>query len=329
MRTTVHGVRTLVLISILIISLSPAKAQSISTGNGKVEFGLGLGPMFFLGDLGGHYGVGKRFLKDLNIPLTQFSKGLFLNLYPAEYIGFRVAINQGRLTGDDAIINTDGKLGEEQFRRERNLEFRSNIWEAYGAIEFYPTVFIEQYDGLKGKLRPYGVIGFGAFHFNPQARYYDAAGNATWVDLQPLRLEGQGMAEYPTRPQYSLTQYMVPMGVGLKYFIKDNFYVGFEILHRKTFTDYIDNVSKDYIDANLFDKYLTPQQSEQAHQLYFRGNRLANLNRPPFPSIGEQRGDPKQNDAYFSTIFKCGWRLNDWNSPNGRAIRQLRCPAYY
>src|SRR6476646_2007347 len=233
MRTTVHGVRTLVLISILIISLSPAKAQSISTGNGKVEFGLGLGPMFFLGDLGGNYGVGKRFLKDLNIPLTQFSKGLFLNLYTAEYIGFRIAINQGKLTGDDAIINPD-KNGEEIFRLQRNLEFRTNIWEAYGAIEFYPTVFIEQYDGLKGKLRPYGVIGFGAFHFNPQARYYDAAGNATWVDLQPLRLEGQGMAEYPTRPQYSLTQYMVPMGVGVKYFIKDNFYVGFEILHRKT-----------------------------------------------------------------------------------------------
>jgi hypothetical protein len=328
MRTTVPGVRTLVLISILIISLSPAKAQSISTGNGKIEVGLGLGPMFFLGDLGGHYGVGKRFLKDLNIPLTQFSKGLFLNLYPEEFIGFRVAINQGKLTGDDAIINPD-KNGEEIFRKQRNLEFRSNIWEAYGAIEFYPTVFIERYDGLKGKLRPYGVIGFGAFHFNPQARYYDAAGNATWVDVQPLRLEGQGMTEYPTRPQYSLTQYMVPMGIGFKYYLKDNLYIGLEVLHRKTFTDYIDNVSKDYIDANLFDKYLTPQQSIMAKQLYYRENQYNGSTRPPFPYVGEQRGDPKQNDAYFSTIFKCGWRLNDWNSPNGRAIRQLRCPAYY
>src|SRR6476469_11228294 len=108
MRTTVPDVRTLVLICIITLSsFSQTHAQSISTGNGKFEVGLGLGPMFFLGDLGGHYGVGKRFLKDLNIPLTQFSKGLFLNLYPAEYIGFRIAINQGKLTGDDAIINPD------------------------------------------------------------------------------------------------------------------------------------------------------------------------------------------------------------------------------
>src|SRR5438270_9187451 len=114
------------------------------------------------------------------------------------------------------------------------------------------------------------------------------------------------MAEYPTRPQYSLTQFNVPMGAGFKYYIKDNFYVGLEVLHRKTFTDYIDNVSKDYIDANLFDKYLTPQESIMAHQLYYRENRYKVTTRPPFPYVGEQRGDPKQNDAYFSTIFKCG-----------------------
>ncbi|HEU0063696.1 MAG TPA: hypothetical protein VFQ58_01650, partial [Flavisolibacter sp.] len=282
MRTTVPGVRTLVLICIITISsFSQTYAQSISTGNGKIEVGLGLGPMFFLGDLGGHYGVGTRFLKDLNIPLTQFSKGLYLNLYPAEFIGFRVAFNQGKLTGDDAIIH--GRGGDEEFRLQRNLEFQTNIWEAYGAIEFYPTVFMEQYDGLKGKLRPYGILGFGVYHFNPKARYFDPSGKSTWVDLQPLRLEGQGMSEYPTRPQYSLTQYNVPMGAGFKYYIKDNFYVGFEILYRKTFTDYIDNVSKDYIDANLFDKYLTPQQSVMAHQLYYRENLVKPGSRPPNP----------------------------------------------
>ena len=142
----------------------------------KLKLGLGLGPMFFLGDLGGHYGVGKRFLKGFKYsPYTIFKRIYILNLYPAEFIGFRVAINQGKLTGDDAIINLMERW-RRNFGKQRNLEFRSNIWEAYGAIEFYPTVFIEQYDGLKGKLRPYGVIGFGVFHFNPQARYYDPAG---------------------------------------------------------------------------------------------------------------------------------------------------------
>ncbi|MFL5789159.1 MAG: hypothetical protein ACJ748_13960, partial [Flavisolibacter sp.] len=87
MRTIVQSVRTLVLISIFFFSFSTSEAQSISTGNGKIEIGLGLGPMFFLGDLGGNYGVGKTFLKDLNLPLTKFSKGLYLNIYPDEWIG--------------------------------------------------------------------------------------------------------------------------------------------------------------------------------------------------------------------------------------------------
>src|SRR6476469_11144027 len=104
MRTIVHSVRTFVLICLLIATTSKAFSQSIMTGNGKVEFGLGLGPMFFLGDLGGHKGVGKTFLKDLNIPLTKFSSGLFLNAYPTEWLGFRIAANRGKVEGYDNII---------------------------------------------------------------------------------------------------------------------------------------------------------------------------------------------------------------------------------
>src|SRR5437868_8344687 len=192
MRTIVQSVRTLVLISIFFFSFSTSEAQSISTGNGKIEIGLGLGPMFFLGDLGGNYGVGKTFLKDLNLPLTKFNKGVHLNIYPEEWIGFRFDINQGKVDGYDSIISNRG--GEEHFRKERNLQFRSNIWEAYAALEFYPTVFFERYDGLQGKFRPYGVIGVGVYHFNPQGMYIAPNGTASWVDLKPLRLEEIGRA---------------------------------------------------------------------------------------------------------------------------------------
>ncbi|HEU0065381.1 MAG TPA: hypothetical protein VFQ58_10130, partial [Flavisolibacter sp.] len=64
-------------------------------------------------------------------------------------------------------------------------------------------------------------------------------------------------------------------------------------------------------------------------QLYYRENLVNPNSLPKTPYVGEQRGDPKQMDAYFSSILRLGWRLNDWNSPNGRAIRQLRCPAFY
>ena len=61
MRTIVPGVRTLVLIIALGLSLQ-GKSQSITTGNGKIELGLGFGPLFFLGDLGGNAGTGKSAL---------------------------------------------------------------------------------------------------------------------------------------------------------------------------------------------------------------------------------------------------------------------------
>ena len=327
MRTTVHSVRTLVLICVFAATAIQSNSQSITTGNGKIEIGLGLGPLFFLGDLGGNQGEGTRFVKDVNMPLTKFAKGLFVNIYPAEWLGFRVALNHGTLEGNDSLINNKGTA--ERWRKLRNLQFKSPLFEAYAAVEFYPTVFFEQYDGLQGKIRPYGVIGAGIFKFKPQGKYYAPNYTSRWVDLQPLRLEGQGMAEYPNRKEYKLHSFEIPMGVGVKYYIKENMYVGLEVMHRKSFTDYVDDVSTTYIDNTYFGNYLTPEQAAMANQLYYREYYVpyqTNLNRP---SRNEQRGNPKQNDSFFSSIIKFGWRLNDWNSPNGRALRQLKCPAYY
>lgn len=323
MRTIVPGVRTLVLICFTFLLTTRSFSQSITTGNGKVEVGLGIGPLFFLGDLGGNSGVGQStWLKDVQFPLTKLAKGIYVNVYPTEWLGFRLAVNQGVLDGYDSTIKDKG--GEERTRKARNLEFKTQLLEGYFAAEFYPTFFLEKYDGLLGKIRPYGVIGIGAFHFNPKARYYAPNGSAKWVALQPLRLEGQGFAEYPDRKQYSLTQMEIPMGFGFKYYIKENMYVGLEILHRQTFTDYIDNVSTTYIDNSLFAKYLTPEQTAMANQLYYRKYFVPGGQQFRIPDENK-RGDPTQNDAYFSTIIRLGWRLNQMNPE----LRQLRCPAFY
>lgn len=327
MRTTVPGVRTLVLIFVLALSSLRSSSQSITTGNGRLELGLGIGPLFFLGDLGGNQGTGTRFIKDLNISTINLAKGVYAAVYPAEWLGFRFAINQGKLEGYDSLIKDKG--GREISRKKRNLQFQSPLWEVYGAIEVYPTVFIERYDGLQGKLRPYGIVGFGAFKFNPKGKYYAPNGTASWVDLKPLRLEGQGMAEYPDRKEYKLMSWEIPIGAGFKYYVKENFFVGLEIMHRKSFTDYVDDVSTTYIDNSLFANYLTPQQAAMANQLYFRQGFTPTGGASRVPPDGEQRGNPKQNDSFFSTIIRLGWRLNDYNSPNGRAARQMRCPTFY
>jgi len=323
MRTTVPGVRTLVLICFVFLLTTRSNSQSITTGNGKVEIGLGIGPMFFLGDLGGNPGIGQStWLKDVQFPLTKLSKGIYVNVYPSEFLGFRLAFNQGKLDGYDSKTKDNG--GAERHRKARNLQFQTSILEGYLAAEFYPTVFIEKYEGLAKKFRPYGLIGIGAFHFNPKGQYFAPDGSSEWVALHPLRLEGQGFAEYPDRKPYSLTQLEIPMGFGFKYYVKENMYVGLELLHRDLFTDYVDDVSTTYIDNSLFARYLSPEQAAMANQLYYRKYFVPNGPQQRIPDEA-QRGDPTQNDAYFSAILRLGWRLNE----NSAALRHMRCPTFY
>jgi hypothetical protein len=320
MKRVLHFARAIVFCLLLILSSYKSFSQSFTTGNGKVEIGLGLGPVFFLGDLGGSYGIGKTFVKDVDFPMTKLCKGLFVTITPNEWLGFRFAVNHAVVEGDDKQAPNKG--GAERFRLQRNLNFRSSLLEGHFGVEFFPTVFIEQYDGLLGKFRPYGIIGVGAYRFNPKTK--DNSGN--WVELQPLHTEGQGFAEYPQRQVYKLTQMEIPMGFGFKFYVKENMFIGLEVMHRKLFTDYVDDVSTTYIDPLLFNKYLAPDQAALASQLYYRSD---DLNPTSRPALDEQRGDPKENDAFFSTILRMGWRINGNMSPNGRALRQLRCPLYY
>jgi len=326
MRAIVPNCRISATLTLLILFSISCYSQSISFKDGKYELGLGLGPSFFLGDLGGGRGIGKPFIKDLDVPLTKFSKGLYLNIYPAEWLGLRLAANFSHLEGSDDQVNLQG--GREFSRWRRNLYFQSDISEVYLGVEIYPTVWLEQYDGLLGKFRPYGIAGIGGFHFNPKGYYYPDPNNTNvkqLVELKPLRLEGQGMAEYPDRKPYKLTQLEIPMGGGFKYFIKEHVYIGIEILHRKTFTDYIDDVSTKYIDPIYFQKYLNPADVPIATQLYNR-EPFRNISRP---TTGRQRGDSKEMDSYFTTTLRFGWRLNGSNEPRARALRQMRCPVFY
>src|SRR5690348_1602823 len=290
MKRVVPSVRAIVLCLILAISSTRGYSQSISSGDGKWEVGLGFGPMFFLGDLGGTAGIGKPFVKDLDFPLTNLGKSIYVNYYAADWLGFRLSLNQGVLKGNDAEAPNKG--GAEVDRLLRNLSFKSNVIDAYVAAEIYPTVFLEKYEEMKGKLRPYALIGAGMFKFNPKAKL-----DGQWVALQPLHLEGQGWAEYPDRKNYKLTQTEIVMGFGVKYWLKENFYIGFDLTHRDTETDYIDDVSTGYVDPNLFNTHLSAADAAKARRLYYRGLYSSAVTNPGNIQTF-QRGDPTENDAF-------------------------------
>lgn len=305
-------------------------SQHISFGQEKVkmEIGFNFGPTFFLGDLGGHEGKGTHFLKDLNVPLTKMMKGAFIAVYPNDWLGIRVAGQLTYVEGRDNIISTKGE--DELWRKQRNLDFKSNVSELYGAIEIYPTMLFNGDEDYDPTIRPYGFIGVGMFHFDPKGSITDVNGNKKWYRLHPLKTEGEGMAEYPEKKPYSLTQVNIPMGLGLRFKASPRVNTSFELLYRKTFTDYMDDVSTSYIDPNDFDNNLSPEDAAIARQIHDKtiGIVTPGINRY---EPGTQRGNPKNMDAYFSFVLKLGVRLGEVfdSRPDRMAARQTRCPHFF
>ncbi len=322
---------TCILFSVFLVQSGSVFSQALVFGNEKtkVEVGINVGPSFFLGDLGGNRGRGSRFVKDVNLSMTKIMKGAYATVYPNEWLGLRAAFQIGVLEGDDRLIKNNGS--HELFRKQRNLDFRSNIAEAYIAAEIYPLMLL--YSGnenYKPRFRPYGVLGVGAFKFNPQGSLTDNNGNVTWHDLKPLHTEGQGFKEFPDRKEYSLTQINIPMGVGIKYMLTERINISLELLLRKSFTDYIDDVSTNYINPNLFDKNLSPADAVTARRISDKVFAIVNPNLSR-NSPGTQRGNPAQNDSYFTTFLKIGVRLGPVfeNTYSRNAAYQMRCPTRF
>lgn len=288
------------------------------------EIGINVGPSNLLGDLGGNYGVGKMFIKDNNIEMTKLAKGAYFTVRPSEFFGLTLAVNFATLEGADSVITDKG--GAEISRKNRNLSVSTPIKEATLTAEIYPTVLLEgDAKEVWNKFRPYGVIGIGVFNFNPRAEYIAPDGSRRMVNLQPLRTEGQGMSQYPDKKPYNLTQINIPYGVGVRYYFNDKFTAGLEIVNRKTFTDYIDDVGDKFINDSDFDSYFgagsaTAEIAKQMHnraQLVGAGVRIQDYNG------GDKRGTPERKDSYYTISLKVGYRFSS------NAGNTLPCPVRF
>ncbi|GAB2828997.1 hypothetical protein [Ferruginibacter profundus] len=260
------------------------------------EMGASVGVMNCLTDLGGKKGIGKKFIKDLNFGNTQFAGGLFLNALYKNAVAIRLEGTFGQVKAYDSILksvktSTNG-------RYERNLSFRSNITEFSVLAEIHPLFIFKKYDenSTVPRCSPYLAAGIGFYSFNPQAKLLNR-----WVDLQPLSTEGQGFAEYPNRKPYSLHQVNIPVGVGAKYELSPMINLRAEILYRILSTDYLDDVSTSYVDPNLFANYFTGTKLTNALLL---NDRQYELDPTHITGDGDQRGNSKNNDAYFTFNLK-------------------------
>lgn len=212
---------------------------------------------------------------------THFSGGVFLNYNFNEYWSYRPTLSYLKISGADSNF-TDYEL--------RNLSFRNNIYEFSNALEFNFKPFSSR--DIHSKTTFYATAGVAVFMHKPQALL-----NGEWYDLSDLATENQN---------YSLFQFAIPMGAGIKYALTDNLILGFETAWRKTFTDYLDDVSWVYSDVQNADGSIN-RFVDRSWELTPNGRPLAN--------DGDMRGDPNLNDWYIQSIFKISYRFTPIQCP--------------
>jgi len=203
------------------------------------------------------------------------------------------------------------------YLKPRNLSFYTTIKEASLGME------ASLLDLATKRLTPYVFGSVSIYHFNPWA--YDKDGKK--VFLQPLSTEGQGLSQFPKQQPYKLTQFALGFGGGARYAINDNMNIGVEFSQRKTFTDYLDDVSSVYVDQNT----LLQAKGAKAVEMAFRGGELPGGQ--SYPSHGEQRGTPTEMDWYyfFGINFEIKFSafaqlIKGWKAESSAALHNIRCP---
>lgn len=274
------------------------------------ELGCSIGGMNCLTDLGGTKGLGKKFIRDVNLKNTRPAFGIYASFIYQEALCGRLELSLGNITAYDSILRNVS--ASTSGRYERGLHFKSTIADLQFAIEIHPLFFNTGDEKDPSHFSPYVLVGIGYFSFNPQAKL-----NGNWYALQPFHTEGQGFKEYPERREYKLHQVNFPMGAGLKYELSPMASIRFEFVYRILTTDYLDDVSTSYIDPSFFAKYLTHPQAAIAGQL---ADRQSEKNPAHITTPGQERGNPENKDAFFSLQLKVGILIGRRRRVSGESV---------
>lgn len=230
-----------------------------------------------------------------------FGAGLKYDL--TNHLSVRGGLFYGRLSADDK--NNKPSL------QARNLNFHTRILEGSLLAEY------ALFDLQNRKFTPYAFAGVAVFRFNPYT--FDSTGGKHY--LQPLGTEGQGLAQYPDRKFYKLTQFAIPFGAGLRLRVSEKVTLAYEFSLRKTFSDYIDDVSTTYVDPAA----LATARGSKAVELSYRGGELKNGN-IAYPPDGSIRGGAKSKDWYYFSGITATIGIGNALLGGGRG--QTSCPRF-
>ena len=248
------------------------------------EGGLMAGGSLYEGDLSPN-GFGNK------IKLLRPAYGIFARQNFNRHVAARLSFQYGGIEAADG-----------QSRQDRNLNFSSTFGELAAIVEYtYPGLDPTGYR----KLSPYVFAGIAYMYYNPKTVFQGRT-----IFLQPLGTEGQGLEGY-NKDFYNLNIVSLPFGAGIKYALNPSITLGLEFGLRKTFTDYLDDVSGTY--ASYRD--LAQARGTLAANLADRAQEVSGSE--PEERRGAARGNPKFNDWYFIGNFTVSYHFYNLLSGNG------------
>lgn len=296
---------------ILCLIILPTLVNAQRWKRQRYEWVAALGATQFLGDVGGRNQIGSDWFFDLDAASTRYVANVGFRYKISQYVSAKTGLSFGEVYGDDQYT-------QEPFRNNRNIHFRSPIVEWATQIE---VSWMREQIGSRYKIRRvrgrgrkgsrvfvYGFAGVALLYMNPMARVNR---DGKWHSLRKHNTEGQGFV--PSRKQYSNWQFTIPFGIGMKYSLDKKSSIGLEYGLRKTFTDYMDDVSTTYVytaegarrdpgAAQVISNALNYDDVSRA---------LADPSLAPVPEgidafqgacstcPGQQRGDPTDLDSYM------------------------------
>jgi hypothetical protein len=271
------SMRPLVLTIILTFLLSQAM-HAQKSGQTDFELGLSGGVSWYNGDINPYAHFSNNYWHE--------SVGVSLRRNLNQRFVLRAQINFGHISADDIQSSS-------QFQSNRNLNFSSPLYEAASTLEFNFLPF----DALINKHRfsPYSFIGIAGFYFNPSTIIEGSV-----YELQPLETEGESYLQYGIS---------IPFGFGFKLALNDRIIVSTDWGLRKTFTDYLDDVSAVY-----------PNQSDISGLSQDISDRSLVQSGPDGTNWGTQRGNSVTKDYYTFAMVTLAVRLG----PKKGSCKHLR-----
>jgi hypothetical protein len=298
----------------IILFIAVVSLPKLGFSQFKWDFGGSLGVSNYLGEMGGKEKPRRDFIYDMNLTQTRLSAGGFARYKLTPVFSVKNSLTYIRIQGNDAL-----SANPERF--SRNLSFRNNMFELSSVAEyyFYKSSDMSGRPGLRGSrkrvdFRTYVFAGIGALYTNPQAQY-----KGSWVNLRDYKTENVA---------YGPITAVIPVGLGFTYTINRHYRFGFEFGFRQTFTDYLDDVSGNYVpevfEGEVDNVNRTAYASDRANLANRNVELVANgSTKVPSANYGwskefngdklNKRGDNTHNDNYLTAAVSFSYVIKGKN----------------